>query len=80
MRNTTPLTENKVPFEAHLQAIENAVNNASLDGGCDFSDHVVYHCEKIRAIWEAVEDGLAERMVENGEAPFVPEFQLGEKI
>lgn len=68
----TKNSEAKIHFEAHLRAIEDAVNNASLEGGCDFSDHVIYHCEKIRALYE---DGMVERMVEFSQEPY-----LGDKI
>lgn len=44
--------EKQTEFEAHLQAIENQVQIANLDGGCDFSNLVIYHCEKIRLTME----------------------------
>lgn len=44
--------EQRIKFEANIRAIENAVNNASLDGGCDFSEDVIYHCEILRSVFE----------------------------
>lgn len=50
--------EQKAEFRANLRAIENAVTNASLDGGCDFADDVIYHCELIRNAFDKVCESL----------------------
>lgn len=44
------MEELKIKLEANFRAIENAVTNAELDGGCDCAEYVRYHVEQLRDV------------------------------
>jgi hypothetical protein len=53
---TESSTEKEVAFESHLRAIEDAVQVANLDGGCNHADNVLYHCNSIRGLFKGSVD------------------------
>ena len=49
--------DQEVAFESHLSAIEDTVEVADLDGGCNHKKQVLYHANKIREIFSEMIKG-----------------------
>ena len=51
---TNQKNEREVQLDAHLRAIEDAVQIANLDGSCNHADHVLYHANRVRELHEEI--------------------------